>query len=326
LGAEGQSIMAIATTHEADSPRGNVALQRMVFGWWNTSLSPVGRNRADDDHQEIATTVVRSLIDELGVDCLALGEVTNNDLSTMMAACKATSLSVYEGTLKEGRLQFDTGIIYNNACLALAGAFSTTSMHGTRNYKISNHVNFVSVADGLPLHVFISHWPSRGINEENLLSRKTIACRLKNQLHDLTVYSPNAAIIVMGDFNDEPFDESLSWHLLATRDRYLVQTKRGYLYNPFWRKLGESQAYARSLPDRGVAGTCFYKGTTDTRWRTFDQILFSSAFFGKSAWHLKEEHTAILTTDFLIDLIKNDEVHFDHLPIVGVIERFEEVD
>src|SRR2546423_6612135 len=106
--------MPITATLETNVPAGIIPVERMVFGWWNTSLSPIGKERADDDHQQIANGVVKSLIDELNVDCLALGEVTNTDLSSMIAACETTSLGVYEGTLKEGRLQFDTGIIYNS--------------------------------------------------------------------------------------------------------------------------------------------------------------------------------------------------------------------
>ena len=238
-----------------------------------------------------------------------------------MHACKTKSLSVYEGTLKEGRLQFDTGLIYNRARLALEDSFSTTSTHGARKYKIANRVDFVSLSDGLPVHVFVSHWPSRATNEENLLSRKTIAGRLKDQLHAVAEGSPDAAMIVMGDFNDEPFDESLAWHMLATRDRLLARTNRDYLYNPFWRRLGESRTYSAAATKTGVAGSCFYKGGTSTRWRTFDQMLFSPAFLGDCDWHLNEDYTMIIETDFLIELVQSNKFFFDHLPIISVVEK-----
>jgi len=314
--------MAIAITEESESPRELELVERMVFGWWNTSLSPVGKDRADDNHKQIASKIVKSLIDDLKIDCLALGEVTNADLSSMMDVCDIKTLGVFEGTLKKGRLQFDTGVIYNTARLAIADSFSTVSTHGERNYKIANRIDFVSLSDRLPVHVFVSHWPSRATNEETLLSRKTIASRLKDQLNALNERSPGAAVIVMGDFNDEPFDESISWHLLATRDRQLARTKGGYLYNPFWRQLGESEPHAPSFPGRGAAGSCFYKGATDTRWRTYDQILISSAFLGNSDWHLNEAETTILRTELLMELVQSDKLYFDHLPILSVIERF----
>src|SRR5205814_145882 len=132
---------------------------------------------------------------------------------------------------------------------------STVSTHGERNYKIANRIDFVSLSDRLPIHVFVSHWPSRAFHEQTFLSRKTIAGRLKDQLNDLDQRLPGAAVIVMGDFNDEPFDESLAWHMLATRDRLLAKTKTGFLYNPFWRRLGESGAYSVAATKTGVAGS-----------------------------------------------------------------------
>jgi hypothetical protein len=314
--------MPALTTENSEIEGEEVLIERMIFGWWNTSLSPVGKDRADDVHKQIANKIVKSLIDELKIDCLALGEITNTDLSSMMDGCDVNTLGIYEGTLKEGRLQFDTGIIYNKERLAISNSFSTTSKHGTRNLKISNQIDFVSLSDGLPVHVFVSHWPSRSTNEENILSRETIAVRLRDQLNTLHERSPKAAMIVMGDFNDEPFDASISWHLLATRDRQLAKTKENYLYNPFWRKLGESEPYNGSISGFGTAGSCIYKGGTDTHWRTFDQILFSSAFLGGSEWHLNEEETMIIRTEYLIDLLHDDKVHFDHLPVLSVIERY----
>jgi hypothetical protein len=38
-------------------------------------------------------------------------------------------------------------------------------------------------------------------------------------------------VIILGDFNDEPFDAPLSNHLMATRDRALAG-KSHLLYNP----------------------------------------------------------------------------------------------
>ena len=55
----------------------------LLLGWWNTSLSPVGKQRADARSQQIAEAVVKILIDIEGLDCLALGEVTSEDLRNL---------------------------------------------------------------------------------------------------------------------------------------------------------------------------------------------------------------------------------------------------
>ena len=108
---------------------------------------------------------------------------------------------------------------------------------------------------------------------------------------------------------------------MGTRDRHLARTKNGFLYNPFWRHIGEAEPHVSRKINDGSSGTCFYKSGLETRWRTFDQILFSSAFLGSGGWSLKEEETIILRPDFLLDLIQSDDVLFDHLPVVSVLEK-----
>ncbi len=58
----------------------------------------------------------------------------------------------------------------------------------------------------------------------------------------------------------------------------------------------------------------FHKNGKITRWRTFDQIIFSSAFLGHTEWHLNEDLTGILD-------IEKDLKIFDHFPVYGVIEK-----
>ena len=310
------------TTRAVSDATKTLPVDLMIFGWWNTSLSPVGRDRADDNHKQISARIVKSLIDELNFDCLALGEITTADLSMMKSGCETQALAVFDGTLKTGRLQFDTGVIYNDSRLRILNSKSITSSHGHRNYKIANRIDFECISDGSHFHLFVSHWPSRGVREENILMRETIADRLKAQIRAIEEIAADAAIIVVGDFNDEPFDQSLAWNMLATRDRGLAKTKTGYLYNPFWRRLGESKPHTSLDTKGGAAGSCFYRTETSTRWRTFDQMLFSSAFLGKGEWHLNEDQTTILESDFLIELVQSDDVHFDHLPVLSVVERF----
>jgi len=231
------------------------------------------------------------------------------------------TLGLHEGTLKTGRLQFDTGLIYNTERLSIVDAGSIVSAHGARRYKIANRIDFALVSGEWSFHLFVSHWPSRAIREENILSRQTVADRLKEKIRALAATSTNVAIIVVGDFNDEPFDQSLAWHMLATRDRDLAKSKRDYLYNPFWRHMGESKAYSIADNRSGAAGSCFYREETTTRWRTFDQMLFSPAFLGTCEWHLNENQTMILETDFLMELIRSKDFHFDHLPIISAVEK-----
>jgi hypothetical protein len=305
-------------------PTENVLLERMVFAWWNTSLSPVGNERSDDRHKEIAGNIVKSLINDFHVDCLALGEVTDANLKFLLEKSDKKSLASFDGTHRQGKLQFDTGVIYDSDRLTIMDHESFTNSHAKRSFKVAHRIDFGSFSSGCLFHIFVSHWPSRGGSggqEENIQFREKIADRLLEQVQKIDEQSPNAAIILLGDFNDEPFDKSLSSNLTATRDRHLTKTKKALLYNPFWRQLGESEPHSFLNPKKSAAGSYFYRKGTFSRWHTFDQILFSAAFLGNSEWHLNEQGTIILRPEFLIDLVQNENFFFDHLPVLGAIER-----
>jgi hypothetical protein len=59
----------------------------------------------------------------------------------------------------------------------------------------------------------------------------------------------------------------------------------------------------------------------DTKWRTFDQIIFSSAFLEQSEWQLNENYTQILQFQPFNDFVSKANEIFAHLPVIGVIER-----
>ncbi len=98
--------------------------------------------------------------------------------------------------------------------------------------------------------VYINHWPSRraGTQESND-KRLLLSAVLKHSVDSVLIHSPFSKIILMGDFNDTPSDESI-----------LNLTKEKTIFNPF-----------ASLPT-DEAGSIKYKKD----WLIFDQILLSS--------------------------------------------------
>ncbi|MCC5928322.1 MAG: endonuclease/exonuclease/phosphatase family protein [Cyclobacteriaceae bacterium] len=106
------------------------------------------------------------------------------------------------------------------------------------------------------LHVFVNHWPSRfGGQLASEPSRINAALKLKQLCDSIFFEKPNAGIIIMGDFNDEPEDKSISEILQACN---LVQ-ENCQLYN------------LMTLLNKG---TLFYAGTVP-RWYTFDHLIVS---------------------------------------------------
>ncbi len=64
------------------------------------------------------------------------------------------------------------------------------------------------------LHLFINHWLSR-VNNNGFITRKESALFLRDKIKELS-----DPFIVLGDFNDEPQDDSIKNHLEAKLDPY----------------------------------------------------------------------------------------------------------
>ena len=102
------------------------------------------------------------------------------------------------------------------------------------------------------VHCFINHWPSRyrGVMSSAPL-RKRASAVLKKRVHILQKHNPDALIVITGDFNDTPADESLRG-LCKTDDLQL--------------SLVNISQYKRS-------GTHKFQG----EWNTFDQFIVSQS-------------------------------------------------
>ncbi len=125
--------------------------------------------------------------------------------------------------------------------------------------------------------------------------------------------------MVLGDFNDEPFNESMSTALLGSRDRNLVRKVPQLLYNPFWRLMGERQVLEEEKDGRLGAGTHYFEGTVATHWHTYDQFLVSASLLSGPGWVLKEGGTRIWQKPPLLRSPGRFASSFDHFPILGVL-------
>jgi len=110
------------------------------------------------------------------------------------------------------------------------------------------------------LHVFVNHWVSRwrGVMESQYL-RILCAEILKTAIDSVCAENPDANILVMGDFNDGPEDESI---LKLTEHDGNCQ-----LFN-----------VALKATNKDVKGTLKY----GTEWNNFDQFLVSSALLSNT--------------------------------------------
>lgn len=293
------------------------------FLWWNTSLSPVkNRHRATEKQQRFAESMIDLFI-KLEFDLIALGEVKEEDVTNIQKNCNLNDHKIACDFLQVGRTYFDSCIIYNKNMLQLLDHKNLFDIDLGHTHKIAQRYDFKFADHSVPLHIFVSHWPSRKTFDINHPQRSKYGEMLRSEIRKLFEnYSSKASFILLGDYNDEPFDLPLSYYLKATRDRNLVKNKPQLLYNPFWRKIGYQFAYSkRNTEENSRGGTYYHKDGDITRWVTFDQIMFSSNFLGASEWHLNEEKTDILDLPEYRRIVLDNKEIFDHLPVVGIIER-----
>ncbi|MFW6245892.1 MAG: hypothetical protein ACOC13_00440 [Tangfeifania sp.] len=113
-------------------------------------------------------------------------------------------------------------------------------------------------------HIFVNHWPSRiGGVEQTEPKRKKAAAILKSKIDSVMQKKPRAHILVMGDMNDEPTNESLLEVLNAqppsNEDAELLnlmfpadkEGKGSYNFRGNWNMLDNIIVSANLLDDKG---------------------------------------------------------------------------
>ena len=112
--------------------------------------------------------------------------------------------------------------------------------------------------DGERFHFIVNHWPSRYGGKERSIPFRNEAARLSRFLVDsINAAEPNARIVLMGDLNDDPVDESVKHHLRAgVAPRPLDNDS---LFNATASLFFDGQ------------GTLCYRGV----WNMFDQIIIT---------------------------------------------------
>lgn len=287
------------------------------FAWWNTSLSPSAKPRANDAERQIAIAVICFLLFEEGIDFLALGEMSKEDILVLRQLNDLDDYMIESGVSKTGRVTFDTCFIYHPDKITINNPIEEIDTgRSDKHLKIAQKLVLKVDTIEQPFYLFVSHWSSRLWCHENGADRHLLGIRLRDAIDDIYAADESEPfVILLGDYNDEPFDVSLAQQLMATRDKALVKRKKNLLYNPFWRHL----TYPNT--DLSYAGTYYYKSGSTTKWHTFDQIIVSSAFLNGNKWLLNEIATGIIDIPEYLQQVKNRNVIFDHLPVKTIIEK-----
>lgn len=189
------------------------------------------------------------------------------------------------------------------------------AMEITKPDSLSGKMRHILYAKGLiygndTLHIFVNHWASRyGGKDKTDPKRRVSADFLRHKADSLLSFNVDANIIMIGDFNDNPDDPSMTEHLKAVSPKQPV--KADGLYN------------LAIDPFLAGEGTLYYRS-----WDFFDQVIVSSALLNGKSWQV--DTLKVVKHPWMLFQQKNGEFRpnrtasggryyggfSDHLPVV----------
>lgn len=285
------------------------------FAWWNVGVVPPVLAKQTEAPDELKLSrfweVIEGISENARFDLIAICEVSERCLQFIENKAAEVGFSVLKAVGTDGRIVFDMVVIYSSEVLEVVSSNNIIkTLSSEKRLRIGVSVLFrVKETDDLITFIF-SHWPSRLNLDER--ERMHLGVGLREEVNSIINSSgDDSRIILVGDYNDQPFDASIATYLEATKDVEVVRKKPKLIYNPFWRRLD------RETHCSPYSGTYFYKGGSLDRWFTYDQIMFSSAFVKepKKGWCLDFDGASFHSEEIGPDFLKV----FDHLPVYGRI-------
>ena len=245
---------------------------------YDEDFTPSGKNRWTEE-------LYRKKLENLSTAISSLGRPQLKAPPALLGICEVENLQVLEDLVKMPLLGpydykiihfdspdergIDVALLYRpdlfvvknsaNHSLVLYDRKNTSRRDYTRDQLVVS-----GFLDGEEIHVIVNHWPSRSGGEKLSSYKRENAAKLNRRIIDsLQSRDPYARIITMGDFNDDPNNNSLKKILGAKASK--EQVEFGGLYNPF-----------AVIASEGT-GTSAYRD----QWNLFDQILVSQPLIEK---------------------------------------------
>lgn len=220
-----------------DSPRRTEKLQRAIGedirGWTQVEL--------DQKIRQLAK-IISQLNGGKGPDLLGVCEVENAyviDLLVNALQPLGRRYAVEHHDMSDGR-GIDVGLVYDADRFRVEGQFSHFVMRRNATRDLFQ-VNFKTQKNRL-LVVVGNHWPARLGGEAESACYRAIAGETLAYFHEriLEVQGNDAAVLALGDFNDEPFDQSLVNYALSNRSRSkVIKARNAQFLNLMWPLLGQ---------------------------------------------------------------------------------------
>ncbi|MGC1471989.1 MAG: endonuclease/exonuclease/phosphatase family protein [Psychroserpens sp.] len=170
----------------------------------------------------------------------------------------------------------DVGMIYDTSVFTVQDS-KTYAVYLKNEFGNQDYTRDILVVTGMlhseKIYCIVNHWPSRREGEkESMPKRVKAAEKVVDIVNSIRLKDEQAKILVMGDFNDNPGNESVKF-----------LKKKARLFNLMEPLLSYS---------RGSSNHNF-------RWNLFDQILLTTNFFETQKNKLKYDRADIYDSKFL---------------------------
>lgn len=216
-----------------------------------------------------------------GPAVIGVAEIENRRVLDDLVAQPALSTVKYGIVHYEGpdRRGIDCALLYDPQQFVVTSSTLSPYVYPDNDttYKTRGFLIVRGEMAGEDVCFIVNHWPSRGAESPARVHAADQVSALKDSLMN---ENRKLKLVIMGDMNDDPMDESMAVALHALKYRNKVK-KKG-LYNPWW----------EVLEDKG-AGTLLYRG----KWNLFDQIVVSKSLLGKRK--LRYDSCEIFKRDYL---------------------------
>ena len=170
----------------------------------------------------------------------------------------------------------DVALLYDDTVFKVAFSKTYTVDLLSENGEVDHTRDVLLVSglfEGLELHVIVNHWPSRRTGDiETKHKRLKASQKVTEVISFLKEKNPDAKVVVMGDFNDDPDSESLKALELSHS-----------LFNPMRTLISNDR------------GTTSYNHS----WNLFDQFLITHNFFERKKDTLRYVKANIFDEDYL---------------------------
>ena len=265
----------------------------------NDEASPIMEikfNRSEIYNKKVNN--MASVIADIGTDLVKKSP-------SIVGLCEVENRNVIEDLLKDKNLKdknyeiihydspdergIDVAMIYNEDVFKITSTKSHEliiydNKSSKRNYTRDQLV-VSGLLEGELIHLIVNHWPSRSGGEERSRAGRMAAAELNKKIIDsLQGKYKDAKIITMGDFNDDPHDDSMKKILNAKK--HIKDVEENGIYNPM----------ETILSDQGI-GTNAYRDV----WQLFDQILVSKPFLDKNYDNYQFYKAGVFNKSYLIN-------------------------